>query len=80
MPIKNRIRKELKILEKKKIISRKPEPIIPFVLFFISLILLFIVKDICPINKSLLCFTEFLVSFTLAFAIVHWLIVKVLRG
>ncbi len=63
----------LKKLEKRKIISRKPNPIIPFILTLIIFALWRIYININPnnlINNSLFC----LFLFSLAFSIIHLIV------
>jgi hypothetical protein len=67
--------RKIKNLEKRRIISRKPHPAIPFVLFFIILIL----GIITPYeNFSYALFA--LSGFTLVFAILHLIVVRILEG
>ena len=61
-------------LEKRKIISRKPHPIIPFILASISLILGIIVQD-----KTFKFWFLGLAVVTFVFAIAHWIVVIVTK-
>jgi len=63
----------IKSLEKRKIISRKPHPIIPFILSFIALILSIIV----PSNLKL--FVYILTIFSFIFSIAHLIVVRILE-
>lgn len=65
---------QLKKLEKKKIISRKPHPIIPFILAAISFMLSKIIYE--EIFQRLLVY---LAIFTIIFAIVHLIVVIMLK-
>jgi len=62
-------------LEKRKIISIKPHPLIPFILVFIILILGAITY--VNIDKNLSYAFFFLASFTFIFAVLHWIVVKI---
>ena len=72
--------KIIKQLYNKRIISIKPHPMIPFILGFISLILIII---IIKINDSF--FNRFrlmlyvLTIFTFIFAILHWIVVRIIK-
>jgi len=67
-------------LERKGIVTSKPNPVVPFILGFISLGLLIL---ICLMNNSFLNkFKSMLVVltiFTFIFAIMHWIIVRIVR-
>lgn len=71
--------RKIKNLEKKGIISRKPNPIFPFVLAFISLLLGIIVKNI-NMNKFFSYTFFYLAGFTFIFAIIHLIIVMILKN
>ncbi len=67
----------LKKLEKRGIITRKPKPIYPFMLGFIILIIWYII----PIaNNELKNFALGLTIFTFIFAILHWIVVRILES
>ena len=67
----------LKKLEKRKIISRKPHPLVPFVLALIIYILAVISTNIIQeLSKSL----YYLAIFSLIFAIIHLITVKILKS
>lgn len=68
----------IKNLEKKGIISRKPNPIIPFILTFISLVLGIILLNL-NVNKFFIYAFFFLSGFTFVFAILHWIVIRVLE-
>jgi len=63
-------------LEGKKLVSRKPHPVVPFILSFIILFLAFIVFSMSLVIFSIV----FLVLgiFALVFAFIHWMIHRVL--
>ena len=64
-------------LEKRKLVSRKPHPAIPFVLGFVILALAFIV-----FSMSLILFSfVFLILgiFALVFAFIHWIVHRILN-
>jgi len=71
--------KTIKKLERKKIISRKPHPAIPFVLAFISLTLGLLVSQL-NINIIFSYLFFFLAGFSLVFAILHLIVVKILES
>jgi uncharacterized membrane protein len=64
-------------LEKRKIVSRKPHPAIPFVLGFVILALAFIVFSMSLILFSFI----FLILgiFALVFAFIHWIVHRILN-
>jgi predicted membrane protein len=65
-----KLSKWLKKLEKKRIISKKPNPILPFVLAF-----LFVIAKYLSPNNFLEKTSEIGFIFTLAFAILHLVVV-----
>ena len=70
--------KKIKELEKKGIISRKPNPVVPFILSFISLalgILIFYINIEKVFNRLLF----FLAGFSFIFAVLHLIVVKILK-
>ena len=69
----------IKKLEKRGIISRKPHPIIPFILAFIIFIFGIITFYINIDNLWGSAFF-FLAGFTFIFAILHWIVVKIVEG
>lgn len=71
--------KKIKRLERKGIISRKPHPLIPFVLGLISLILWIIVKNI-EIGNFFIQISSFLVVFSFLFAVLHLIVVRILES
>lgn len=71
--------KKIKHLERKGIISRKPHPLIPFVLGLISLILWIIVKNI-EIGNFFIQTSSFLVVFSFLFAVLHLIVVRILES
>ncbi len=72
-----KIKRLVKDLEKRGIITRKPKPIYPFLLGFIILIIWYTT----PIENNILKnFSLGLTIFTFIFAILHWLVVRILKG
>ena len=69
----------IKKLEKRGIISRKPPPVIPFILAFIIFIFGIITFYINIDNIWGYAFF-FLAGFTFIFAILHWIVVKIVEG
>ena len=72
--------KLIKKLHKKGIVSKKPHPIIPFLLGIISLLLLALIS--LTEDKILSKYVIFLYIFTgfiFIFAILHWIVVKMLN-
>lgn len=71
--------KKIKNLEKRGIISKKPNPIIPFVLSFIILILGVLTLNI---NTGIFWARAFfyLAGFTFVFAILHLIVVKIVEN
>jgi len=67
----------IKRLEKRRIISRKPHPAIPFILSFIILALGIITSYIDNIDKIWSCAFFFLAGFSFIFAILHWMVVRI---
>tara|TARA_Y100000034_G_scaffold70987_1_gene85569 strand:- start:3970 stop:4203 length:234 start_codon:yes stop_codon:yes gene_type:complete len=65
-------------LEKRGIISRKPNPVIPFVLTFISLVLGIIVFYI-NVDKIWSYAFFFLAGFSFVFAILHLIVVRIIE-
>lgn len=69
----------LKKLEKKKVITKWPPPIIPFILLFICLLLIAIVYYLefsCFYKQSLIALS----IFTLIYAILHSIVRKILMS
>lgn len=75
--IKMNLKKYLKNLEKRKIISKKPHPIIPFILAFIIYILGTIIQSIDFKIWSTFLFT--LAIFSFIFAIAHLIVFIILN-
>jgi len=73
------LKKFLRRLERKKIISRKPHPVIPFVLAFVSLTLGLLVSQL-DINKIFSYAYFFLAGFSFVFAILHLIVVRILES
>ncbi len=71
--IKMNLLRYIKSLERRGIVSRKPHPVIPFVLAFVSLALGIIVFYIDKTNSYALFF---LAGFIFIFAILHWIVVR----
>ncbi|GIU68619.1 MAG: hypothetical protein KatS3mg001_469 [Candidatus Pacearchaeota archaeon] len=71
-------KKFLQKLEKKKIISRKPKPLVGFILLFISLTLYFLIKKL-EIKGFLLILSKTTVVLSFLFAVLHFFIVKTLE-
>ena len=69
----------IKKLEKRGIVSRKPHPIVPFVLTFISLVSGIIVLYM-NIDKIWSYSFFFLAGFSFVFAILHLIVVKIVKG
>jgi len=69
----------IKRLEKRKIISRFPPPVMPFILSFIFLMLGFVTLDL---DQSRLWSYAifFMAGFSFVFAILHLIVVNVLEG
>ena len=71
----------LKKLEKKKIISKSPNPIFPFLLALANFILYYITLPLTSSQIILLnSFLLYLAIFTLIFAILHLIIYKILKS
>lgn len=68
----------IKNLEKRGIISRKPHPIIPFILAFIALVSGIIVFQM-DVNKFWSYAFFFLAGFTFIFAILHLIVVRIVE-
>jgi len=66
-------------LERKGIISREPNPFLPFLLAFISLIL-GIFTSYMDLNKIFGYVLFSLAGFTFIFAILHWIVVGILKS
>ncbi len=71
--------KKIKNLEKRGIISRKPNPVIPFVLTFISLGL-GIITFYFSMDKIWGYAFFYLAGFSFVFAIFHLIVVKIVEG
>ncbi len=67
----------LKNLEKRKIISRKPHPLIPFILT--GVVLALYIYSI-PLNKNLAFLSFILMIFAFVFSIIHYIIFKILKS
>ena len=67
----------IKRLEKRKVISKKPRPAIPFILSFIILAWGIITSYISNIDKIWSCAFFFLAGFSFIFAILHWMVVRI---
>lgn len=78
MPEKGLIR-ELKKLEKRRLISRKPHPLFAFTLFFISVFLLMMVNRL-GISGPISSISKFTVILSLLFAFLHLIVVRILEG
>ncbi len=65
-------------LERKGIISRKPNPALPFILAFVALALGIIVFYI-DMNNFFGYLIFSLAGFTFIFAILHWIVVGILK-
>jgi DMSO/TMAO reductase YedYZ heme-binding membrane subunit len=72
-----KLKSRLEILEKRKIISRRPHPFIPFILV---IIIYGIAEYARTINKTLSIFAYILALFCLVFAVIHNIIYKILTG
>ena len=72
----NKSKKYLKNLEKNHLVSRKPHPIIPFLLTIITYALYQYSKSI---SSALSPFILALTILTLLFAIIHFIIHKILK-
>ncbi|HJO14886.1 MAG TPA: hypothetical protein QGG70_02445 [Candidatus Pacearchaeota archaeon] len=72
----NKIKTLVKDLERRGIFSKKPKPIYPFLLGFISLFL----WHIMPSNNLLKNLTIGLTIFTFIFAVLHWFVVRILES
>jgi hypothetical protein len=65
-------------LEKKKVITIEPHPAIPFIIFFLALG--FGINVLYSEADNLFGYVFFfLAGFTLIFAILHWIIVRIVR-
>ena len=71
--------KKIKELEKKGIISRKPNPVVPFILSFISLALGILVSYI-NVDKIYSNLFFFLAGFSFIFAVLHLIVVRTLKS
>lgn len=71
--------KKIKHLERKGIISKKPHPIVPFILGFVILIIGIAVRDI-GIDKIWSSSLLFLAGFTFLFAVLHLIVVRILES
>ena len=69
----------IKRLEKRGIISRKPHSIIPFILSFIILIL-GVMMFYLDQNKTWSYVVFFIAGFSFIFAILHWMVVRIVGG
>lgn len=66
-------------LEKRGIISRKPHPIIPFLITIVFYILLTIIKKL-NMGDIIINVSVFLLIFSFIFAILHLIVVKTLKS
>ena len=71
--------KKIKNLEKRGIISRKPNPVVPFILAFISLVFGIITFRLGIDNIWSYSFF-YLAGFSFIFAILHLIVVKIVEG
>jgi uncharacterized membrane protein YccC len=71
--------KFIKNLEKRGIVSRKPDPIIPFILSLIILILGISVSYM-NLHETFSNLLFFLAGFSFIFAILHLIVVRILEG
>jgi len=69
----------IKKLEKKGIVSRKPRPIIPFILFLV-IITFGVATFYFNINKFFSYAFFILATFTFVFAILHYIVVRILEN
>jgi len=69
----------IKRLEKRKVISRKPHPAIPFILSFIILALGIVILYLDQ-DKIWSCVVFFIAGFSFIFAILHWIVVRICDG
>jgi hypothetical protein len=72
------LKKFLRRLERKRIISRKPHPAIPFILAFVSLTLGLLVSQL-NINMIFSYAFFFLAGFSFVFAVLHLIVVRILE-
>jgi len=72
---KQNLKKQLQKLERKKIITKKPKPIYPFLLTIIAFLIWYFSPN--PLLKE---FTFLLATFTFIFAILHWVVVLILEN
>jgi len=70
--------KQIKKLEKKGIISRRPHPVIPFILAFISLVFGIIIFNL-NVDRFWSYAVLYLAAFSFIFAILHLIIVRILE-
>ena len=61
----------IKKLERRKIVSKKPHPIFPFILSFISLLFGFLIFEI---YRNISYYLFFIAGFSFIFAIVHLIV------
>ncbi len=66
----------IKKLERRGIVSKKPHPIIPFILSLVSLIFGIMAKTLNPAFGNAFFF---LAGFTFVFAVLHLIVVRVLK-
>lgn len=69
----------VKNLEKRGVVSRKPHPVIPFILAFVSLMFGIIVLYI-NVDKIWSYAFFFLAGFSFVFAILHLIVVRIVEG
>ena len=69
----------IKRLEKRRIISTKPHPAIPFILSLIYIILGFVVLGLDQ-AKIWSYAIFFIAGFSFIFAILHWMVVRIVGG
>ena len=70
----------LKKLESKKVITKYPNPIYPFLLAFLSLVILLFIIKTTPNLKLLIIFSLMLTVFSFIFAILHLIVVLILEN
>lgn len=73
------IKKFLLKLEKEKVITRKPKPAYAFLLALVYVIILTVVLKTSP-SIYLINFTKIMTTFAFIFAILHWMVVRILES
>ena len=75
----HKLKKFLLKLEKQRVITRKPKPAYAFLLAFIYVIIFIVViKANSPVY--LIKFTKIMTIFAFIFAILHWMVVRILES